>query len=122
MRSRSLVRDVRWFLGLNALQHARWKIVDSPKEAGDGPQFLLRIKRAVGGHGGVADTVFHDPIQFGLGVLRADLRELRDAWIVVEILAGLAGFAVAAEAAVEIKFPALHHGSHNLVLRRRLNT
>src|SRR5438270_7486741 len=40
----------------------------------------------------------------------------------VEILAGLAGFAVAAEAAVEIKFASLHHGIRNVVLRRNLNT
>ena len=44
---------------------------------GSGPELLVGIPLTVGKHAGAADTVFGDPEDLGLGVLRADSGKLR---------------------------------------------
>src|SRR5205814_5956529 len=58
----ALFRGVVWRrLRLDAFQQTGRQAVDASDEARQGPELLIVIERAVGGHGRVPDAVLNDP-------------------------------------------------------------
>ena len=70
------------FFWLDGCDFGGRQFVDAADEGGEGPELVITVRVAVGRHACHADTVFDDPINFGLGIFRADVRQLRDRRVV----------------------------------------